>query len=184
MPDLDTRTRIIFALVRKNGQTFTELLHSIIPKTNHDSLSKGLNFLKEDGLIKQEGRLYYFSTKIKNPLLLSLKGSYTMAHHLEGFNDEIKEMEDPFPITGMKIYNILLLQTRLNLERYTTPKLTKREKLEFDLFTDIFDAEIELMFKILQKMDARKTRKLKDFLTAKICKPIMTEKKLKPISNI
>jgi len=179
---LDTKERIISALFRKNGQTNKELLDNA--KTNHDSLSRILKELKKEEMIEQEGRLYYFSTKIKNPLLLSLKGAYNMSMELGGFIDEIKKMEDPFSITSMKIHVILLLQTALKLERYAAPNLTKREKLEFELFTDIFDAEIELMFKILRKKHPKKTRNLKNLLTAKICKPIMTEKKLKNKSNI
>jgi len=161
---LATREKIIFALVHKNGQTFTELLQGITPKTNHDSLSRGLNVLKKEKLIKNDDGLYYFSTDIKNPLLLSLKGSYNMANKLEGFVEKIKKMNNPFPLSYEMIYNIMGLEIILKLERYTTPKLTKREKLEFDIFTDIFDAIIELIFKILQKKNLRKTQALKTSL--------------------
>ena len=46
MPELETREKIIFALVRKNGQTFTELKKNA--PTNHDSLSRGLKVLKKE----------------------------------------------------------------------------------------------------------------------------------------
>jgi len=155
---LETKEKIIFALVRKNGQTFTELLQNA--KTNHESLSRGLNTLKKENLIKQDDRLYYFSTKKKNPLLLSLNESYTMAKQLDGFIDKMEKTENPFPPCSKVINQTLKLQTLLKVERYTSPKLTKREKLEFDIFNDIFDAVLELLFKILLK-DPRKTKNLK-----------------------
>jgi len=111
-------------------------------------------------LIKKDNKLYYFSTEIKNPILLSLKGSYTIAKTLEGFLEKIKKIENPFSLSRDMIYRIMGLQIMLKLERYSTPKLTKREKLEFDLFADIFDAVTELIFKILRK-DPKQTINLK-----------------------
>ena len=157
--DLDTKTKIIFSLVRNNGQTFSELLQSA--PTNRDSLSKGLDAWKKEGLIKQEDRLYYFSTKIKNPLLLSLNDSHTIVKQLDGFMDKIKKMYNPFPLSSSVLSQTVALQLLLKLERYSTPKLTSREKLEFELFSDIFDATIELIFEILRKKDPRKIKKVK-----------------------
>ena len=156
---LQTKEKIIFALVRKNGQTFTELLQNA--NTNRDSLSKGLGTWREEDVIKKDDRLYYFSTNIKNPLLLSLKDSYTIIKHLDGFVEKIKKMGNPFPSSCKMICSIMGLQIVLKLERYTVPKLTKREKLEFDLFADIFDAATELIFEVLRKKDKHKTQTLK-----------------------
>lgn len=156
--ELQTKEKIIFALVRKNGQTFTELLENA--NTNRESLSNWLTTLQREGLIKKDDRLYYFSTKIKNPLLLSLKESYTMAKQLDGFIDKMEKIKNPFPPCSKVINQTIKLQALLKLERYASPKLTKREKLEFDLFDDTFDAVLESLFDILRK-DPRKTKNLK-----------------------
>lgn len=163
---LDTKDKIIFALVRKHGQTFTELLKTA--KTNRDSLSRGLKALKKD-LIKNENGLYFFSSDMKNKELLSLKGSYEKAIELEDFLQNVKTTKyNPFPKSLVMIHSIIGLQTFLKLERYSSLKLTKRDKLEFDLYNDIFDATIELIFDTLRKRDPRKTKELKSTLTKKL----------------
>jgi len=157
--ELTTRDKIIFALVNKNGQRFTELHedpNTKKQKINRDSLARGLNNLEKEKIIEKIDGLYYFSTEIKNPLLLSLNGCYTVAKKLDGFIEDMKKIEDPFPRCKAMITSIILLQIKLKIERYSTPKLTAREKLEFDLFSDIFDAVIESIFDLLRK----KPRKL------------------------
>lgn len=158
-----TKDKIIFALVNKNGQTFKELRASA--RTNDNSLTRGLEALAKDKLIKQEGKLYYFSTTIRNRLLGSLEGSYSMAKNLEGFMEKLKVSNTPFQISLKMIYKILVLQSMLRVERYSTQKLTKRDKLEFDLYNDIFDAIIEMIFDVLRKKkDPHKFQILKETL--------------------
>ena len=164
---LETKDKIIFALVRKKGQTFTELLKTA--PTNRDSLSRGLTALKKDKLIKNENGLYFFSTDMKNQVLLSLKGSYEMANQLEDYLQKIKIVKlDPFPSSLEMIHRIIGLQIFLKLERYSSSKLTKRDKIEFDLYNDLFDTTIELIFDTLRKRNPRKTKELKSTLIKKL----------------
>ena len=159
MVALDTREKIIFGLVRKNGQQFKELIKSA--NTNHDSLSRGLKgLLKEELIVKDENK-YYFSTNIKNKILKSLGSSYTLAKSLDSFGDSLEHDDNPFPKSISKISEIIRLQIILRVERFGTPKLSKREKLEFDLYFDIFDATLEWIFDILRKKDSKKTQQLK-----------------------
>jgi len=156
---LDTREKIIFALVRQNGQQFKELIKSA--NTNHDSLSRGLKGLLKEDLIVKDKNKYYFSTNIKNKILKSLGSSYTLAKSLDSFAYSLEHDDNPFPESIRKISEILRLQIILRLERFATPKLTKREKLEFDLYFDIFDATLGWIFDILRKKDLKKTQQLK-----------------------
>lgn len=156
---LDTREKIIFGLVRQNGQQFKELIKSA--NTNHDSLSRGLKGLLKDNLIVKDKDKYYFSTNIKNKILKSLGSSYTLAKSLDSFAYSLERDDNPFPESIRKISEILRLQIILRLERFATPKLTKREKLEFDLYFDIFDATLGWIFDILRKKDLKKTQQLK-----------------------
>ena len=66
------------------------------------------------------------------------------------------------------IHQIIALQTSLKLERYSSSKLTKRDKLEFDLYNDLFDTTIELIFDTLRKRNPRKTKELKVALDKKL----------------
>ena len=164
---LETKDKIIFALVRKKGQTFTELLKTA--RTNRDSLSRGLTALKKENLIKNEDGLYFFSSDMKNQVLLSLKGSYEIAIEFEDFLQKIKIAKlDPFPSSLEMIHRIFALHTILKLERYSSLKLTKRDKMEFDLYNDLFDSEIELIFDTLRKRNPRKTKELKSTLFKKL----------------
>jgi len=174
MPELDTRGRILFELLKKHGQTFTELETNA--KTNHNTLARIIKILKKEEIIKNIDGKYHFSTTIKNPVLRSLKGVHTMVYHLDKFLDDLKNMENPFPEGTLKIHDILLLQVLLKLERYSSSRLTKREKIEFDFFDDIFNAITELIFTVLEKKNPRKTKPIKEFLIHKICLPILTEK--------
>ena len=168
---LETKERVIFALVRKPGQTFSELRQSA--KTNDNSLTRALIRLKKDNLIKKEDSLYYFSTDIKNHVLLSLKGSYSMVKRLDGFLDELRIKTNPFPSSRAMIRSIIELQIILKLERYSIPKLTKREALEFDLFDDIFNAVLEMIFEILRKKDSKQTQSLKNVVSKMIFNPVL-----------
>jgi len=117
---------------------------------------------------------------MKNPLLLSLKGCYTVIKKLDGFIEDMKIIEDAFPPCKAMIASIILLQIKLKIERYSTLKLTGREKLEFDLLNDIFDAMIESIFDLLRKKP-RKLLILKDQLMNVISPyPVMVKN---PINN-
>jgi len=162
--ELQTREKVIFALIRKNGQTFTELLESA--KTNRDSLSRSIKILKDNEKLikKDQDNLYHFTTNLRNSVLRSLPGVYTMTKDLDVFIDFIKKDNNPFDKTKEMINGILGIQLRLKIERYSAKKLTRRDKLEFDLLSDVFDASIELIFEMLYMKNENQTKKMKKSL--------------------
>ena len=68
---------------------------------------------------------------------------------------------DPFKEGSKKISEIIRLQMVLRIERYSVEKLTKRDKLEFDIYFDMLDASLELIFKILREHNETKTNSLR-----------------------
>lgn len=161
------KDKIIFALVRKDGQTFTSLLAEA--DTNRDSLAKGLIILKKEKLVKkdQDG-LYHFTTELKHPIFSSFPDAYTIMKNLNGFLEGIEKDGNPFHKSVEMIYHIMRLQMILKLERYSSPKLTKRDNLEFDLFFYITDAATQLIFEILYKRNPKRTETLKNYLLVKL----------------
>lgn len=158
MVKLATRERVIFALLRKDGQRNKELLAKDSADTNHNSLAKVLTDLQTDKIIvKDKENRYWFSTKLENNVLKALGSAYTIAKSLDRFSDDLANSNDPFKPGIEKIGEILRLQVMMRVERYAVPKLTKRDKLEFDIYFDIFDAVLEWIFDILRKKDAKKT---------------------------
>lgn len=167
----DTRTKVIFALVRKNGQTFTELLESA--DTNRDSLSKILKVLDREKIIKKDDVLYYFSTDIKNRVLLDMKGAYHIATQMDGFLDRLEKSNNSVNEGAAMLQRTVAIRNTLQIEHYTSLKLTKREKLEFELFDDIFEAVIESIFEIIKKQSPQKLKRLKQLLTINIPKELV-----------
>ena len=162
MVKLTTRERIIFALVRKDGQLNKELIKNA--DTNHNSLSIELKKLENDNIIEKtvEDNRYWLSTKLENKVLNALGSAYTVLKSMDAFGEELKKDDNPFKKGSAKITEIIRLLVMLRLERFATPKqeLTKRDKLEFDLYFDMFDALLEWIFEILNK-DEKKTKFLK-----------------------
>ena len=155
-----TRERVIFALVRKDGQLNKELIDNA--NTNHNSLSIVLKGLKHDNIIvKDKENKYWFSTKLGNRTLKALGSSYTMAHSLDRFLNDLENDNEPVKKSVDRIAEIIKLLIILKLERYGTSKLSKRDKLEFELYFDIFDWVLGLIFDILRKKDPKKTEGLK-----------------------
>lgn len=166
--ELQTREKIIFALVVKHGQRFTDLLTTA--KTNRDSLSRGITSLEKDKLIKKDGGLYDFTDDIKNPVLCSLKGVYTDTKKFSDLIDELKTDKNPIGKGTAIIFGIMKALIVLKLERYSGVQLTKRDKLEFELYSDLFDAIIETIFDILRKKNKpRQIENLKLYLTNLLC---------------
>lgn len=155
-----TKDRVIFALVRQDGQLNKELIKSAI--TNNNSLAIVLTQLLKDEIIEKKDNRYYFSTKLENTALKALGSAYTIVHALDRFGEMLKELDDPFPKGIEKISEIIRLQIVLRLERYGTPKkLTKRDKLEFDIYFDVLDGVLEWIFEILKKKSENKTNKVR-----------------------
>ncbi len=160
MVELATRERVIFALVRQDGQLNKELIKNA--NTNHNSLSIVLKGLLKDNIIdKDEDGRYWFSTELENNTLKALGSAYSIAHSLDGFAEMLSVSTDPFPKGIEKLFEVVRLQMMLRLERYAVTKLTKRDKLEFDIYFDVFDAVLEWIFDILRKKDPKKTNIVK-----------------------
>ena len=162
MVKLTTRERVIFALVRKDGQLNKELIKSAT--TNHNSLSITLKQLQKEKIIVKKEDRYYFSTKLENTTLKALGSALTVIKSLDNFGEMLETSNDPFKEGVPKISEIVRLQMVLRFERYAVEKLTKRDKLEFDIYFDILDASLEWIFKILRKNNPAKTNNLKYFL--------------------
>ncbi len=156
MTKIPTRERVIFALVRKNGQLNKELIKNA--ETNNNSLAivlKGL--LKEKIIVKDEEKRYYFTTELENTTLKALGSAYSITHSLDGFAEMLAVSTDPFPKGIEKIFEVIRLQMMLRVERFAVPKLTPRDKLEFDIYFDVFDMTLEWIFEILRKKSKSKT---------------------------
>ena len=159
MVELATRERVIFALVKKEGQLNKELIKSAT--TNHNSLSITLKQLQKEKIIVKEDDKYYFSTELEHPSLKALGSAFTVLTSLDNFGEMLEISNDPFKKAVPKISEIIRLQMVLRIERYGVEKLTKRDKLEFDLYFDMLDASLELIFKILREHNETKTNSLR-----------------------
>ncbi|MBT4327628.1 MAG: hypothetical protein HOD60_12125 [Candidatus Nitrosopelagicus sp.] len=155
MPEQPTRERVIFALVRKDGQQNKELIKSA--DTNNNSLAIVLKQLQKEKIIVKKEDRYYFSTELENTTLKALGSAYSITHSLDGFGEMLSVSTDPFPKGIEKISEIIRLQIVLRVERFAVPKLTKRDKLEFDIYFDVLDASLQWIFEILRKKDPNKT---------------------------
>jgi len=162
-----TKERVIFTLVRNNGQLYKELIKSA--KTNQNSLTITLRQLEADKIIKKNDKdnKYYFSVQLRNKVLKALPRAYDLAVLFTIFSETLEKEENKihvFTIGGSKLYELIRLQIMIKIERYAAVKLTKRDKLEFDLYADLIDGCIEWIFRVMKKMDAKKTQKLKRVL--------------------
>jgi hypothetical protein len=162
MVELATRERVIFALVRKEGQLNKELIKSAT--TNHNSLSITLKQLQKEKIVVKEEDKYYFSTELEHPSLKALGSARTILDSLDNFGEMLETSNDPFREGAPKISEIIRLQIVLRIERYGVEKLTKRDKLEFDIYFDMLDASLEWIFQILRKNNPTRTDNLRYFL--------------------
>jgi len=155
-----TRTKVIFALANKNGLLNKELIKRA--KTNHNSLAKVLKVLqKEEIIVKDKENRYWFSTNLENKMLQTLGSASTEVYYFGNFMDNLKNSERPFQKSSDKIGDMIKLLVILKIERYATPKLTKRDKLEFDLYFDLIENELKEIFDFLKKKDKKKTNDLR-----------------------
>ena len=166
MAKLTTKDRVIFSLVRKNGQTYTELQKSA--KTNQNSLTLTLKQLvKEKIVTKTTDNEYLFSFEIKNKALKMLPRAYELSAEFEDFTRKLQD-ETSIPIlfvsAEMKLQELLKAQIMIKMERYASLKLTPRDKLEFDLYEDIIDGCIDYIFDIAKNTDTRRTQLMKKHL--------------------
>jgi len=173
MADTTTKDRVIFSLVRKNGQTYTELIKSA--KTNHNTLAKTLKQLQlEHIIVKSKDNQYLFSFEVRNKTLKRLPRAYDLAAEFEDFtrklNDEVSLIKI-FVAAELKLQELLRAQIMIKMERYASIKLTSRDKLEFDLYGDIIDGCIDYIFEIANKKSPQKTKLMKkrlyEFLATK-----------------
>ncbi|MBT4326613.1 MAG: hypothetical protein HOD60_06860 [Candidatus Nitrosopelagicus sp.] len=164
-----TRDRVIFALFRKNGQLNKELIKEA--KTNHNSLSLTLKQLQKEKIIVKEDDRYYFSTEIEHPSLKALGSAFSILKDLDIFIELLDTATDPFKEGAKKISEIIRLQIVLRVERFAVEKLTKRDKLEFDIYFDMLDASLELIFKILRDNNETKTNSLRYHLISSMRTP-------------
>ena len=158
-----TIDRVIFSLVKKNGQTYTELQKSA--KSNQNSLTISLKYLvKENILTKDENKKYFFSLEIRNKELKKLPRAYDFAKEFEMFIDELnreKSLPILFGLAESKLKQLLRAQFLIKMERYTAIKLTKRDKLEFDLYDEMLDDCLYYIFSIAKKADPKRTQLMK-----------------------
>jgi hypothetical protein len=159
MVNESTRERVIFALFRKDGQLNKELIKEA--KTNHNSLSITLKQLQKEKIIVKEDDRYYFSDELEHPSLKALGSAFSTLKDLDIFIELLDTSTDPFKEGSKKISEIIRLQMVLRIERYSVEKLTKRDKLEFDIYFDMLDASLELIFKILREHNETKTNSLR-----------------------
>ncbi len=159
MVDDSTRNRIVFALVTKDGQLNKELLKNA--KTNHNSLSIVLTKLMKDKIIEKKEDRYYLSTQLENTSLKALGSAFSVMKSLEHFGDMLEVSTDPFKHAIPKISEIIRLQMVLKIERFSAPKLTKRDLLEFETYFEILDAALRWIFVILRKESKTKTNMLR-----------------------
>ncbi len=164
MINLTTRERVVIALVKNNGQLYKELINSA--KTNQNSLTITLKQLRTDKIIinNKVDNKYYFSVQLRNKVLKALPRVYDLVSLFDKFCQALEEEESKihvFAIGGSKLYELIRLQIMIKMERYAAVKLTKRDKLEFDLYADIIDTCIEWIFGVMKKMDVKKTQALK-----------------------
>ena len=155
MVEQTTKERVIFALVRKDGQLNKDLIKNA--KTNNNSLAIVLKQLRKDEIVVKKDNKYYFSTKLENTTLKALGSAYSITHSLDSFAENLSKSSDPFKQGIEKISEILRLLVMLRVERFAVPKLTKRDKLEFDIYFDVFDATLEWIFGILRDKNKIKT---------------------------
>ena len=173
MVDTTTKDRIIFSLVRNNGQTYTELKKSA--KANHNTLAKTLKqLLSEKIIVKTTDNQYLFSFEVRNKVLKILPRAYDLAAEFEDFTRKLNEEQSLIKIfvaAELKLQELLRAQIMIKMERYASIKLTKRDKLEFDLYGDIIDGCIDYIFEIANKKSPQKTQLMKkrlyEFLAAK-----------------
>jgi hypothetical protein len=159
MVELPTRERVIFALVRKDGQLNKELIKNA--KTNHNSLSLTLKQLQKDNIIVKEDDKYYFSSELEHPSLKALGSAFSTITSLDRFGETLETVTDPFKEGVPKISELIRLQIVLQVERFAVEKLTKRDELEFDMYFDMISASLEWIFKILRKKNETKTNSLR-----------------------
>jgi len=168
----------------KDGQTFTGLYSNT--GINRDSFRKGLKKLKEKKLIRKEGKLYYINSKIKNPMLLSLKDTYTTAKRLEDAMQVIRESKNPFNYGFILICHAMRCLVKLTFERHAVIRLTPREKDEFENLTMLYNTVIEITFKILRKNNSKRMLKLKKALNIAMFDPnlLSAMKKSKSLDSL
>ena len=98
-----TIDRVIFSLVRKNGQTYTELQKSA--KSNQNSLTISLKYLVTEKIItKDENKKYFFSVEIRNKVLNKLTRiivrSFTLLKKKETRRGEFYQKENKTKLTN------------------------------------------------------------------------------------
>lgn len=150
-----TRERVIFALVKKDGQLNKELIKTA--KTNNNSLAIVLKQLQKENIVEKKDNKYYFSTELENTTLKALGSAYTITHSLDRFAEDLEKEDDPFKQGIEKISEILRVLVMLRVERYAVPKLSQRDKLEFDIYFHVFDATLQWIFSILRNKNEKKT---------------------------
>jgi len=153
----------------KEGQTWTQLKKNC--KINRYSYAKGVIGLKKKKLIRKENNLYYIKSKIKNPMLLEVKGAYTRAKKLEIALQIVREAKNPFDLGFMLIWNVMRFLVMLKIEQYTIIRLTPREKDEFENLIVLYTEVLEQTFKILRKNNPKRMMKLKKALNIAMFNP-------------
>jgi predicted transcriptional regulator len=160
------RLKVILALVRKNGQTYTELWKSA--KINQTSCTRALEQLDEENIVvKNTDNEYLFSHEVKNKVLKKLPRAYELTSEFEDFTRKLNDEKSTiklFVSAEMKLQELLRAQIMIKMERYASLKLNARDTLEFDLYEDIFDGCIEIIFDIAKKRNPQKTQLMKKHL--------------------
>lgn len=151
------------ALVRKNGQTYSELCKSA--HIWQASCTRALEQLRKDKIIvKNTDNEYGFSHEVKNKALKKLPRAYQLAAEFEDFTRNLQDQESTvklFVAAELKLRVLLRAQIMIKMERYSSLKLNTRDKLEFDLYEDIFDGCIDYIFEIAKKRSPQKTQLMK-----------------------
>ena len=160
------RLKVIMALLKKNGQTYTELCKSA--DINQTSCTRALEQLATDKIVvKNTDNEYGFSHEVKNKALKKLPRAYQLAFDFEEFTRNLQDQESTvklFVAAELMLNQLLRAQIMIKMEKYSSLKLNTRDKLEFDLYEDIFDGCIDYIFEIAKKRSPQKTQLLKKHL--------------------
>lgn len=148
--------KILEALGKQNYQTFTNLIDSR-PKIDRDSLSKGLQELQEQKLIKKKkDTKRYYLPETKNKKLRAARDYNIMKFDLEDTIKELREHENPFELGYTLLRSVTYYLSKLTIEQHS-PGLTKSERDECERLIKYCNKVIKKTFEVLEEIDIKQT---------------------------
>jgi len=155
--------KILEALGKQNYQTFTNLIDSK-PKIDRDSLSKGLQELQEQKLIKKKkDTKRYYLPETKNKILRVAQTFNIMKFDLEDSMKELREHETPFELGYTLLRSVTYYLTKLTLEQHS-PGLKESERCECERLIKYCNKILKKTFEVLEEIDIKQAMVLKKAL--------------------